>query len=294
MHTSTMPAWRAITSALLLDMRWLRLTYYVMMFVLGICLGIKTQETSGNLAPLDNTAFIKPVILTIISIILAGLSSIVVNNLADLPIDQLVNRDRPLISTNIAHQHYAWGGRVAALAAIICSATVNLATCLTIIAVMLNYYLYSAPPVRYKRITVLSKLVISTNSLALTLLGYRTCGASLALFSPLLIIAILLPGTIAANYIDLKDYSGDLAHNIMTLPVLLGHKLASIIIGGGFIVTYILLALLLQQHYYLLLFGASGLIMYYLVTKIPYSDRLVTLWQVLNIASLCILLLYAP
>src|SRR5205085_9038295 len=100
-------------------------------------------------------------------------------------------------------------------------------------------YIYSMPPIRFKRVLLFSKLIIAINSLAMILLGYRLLNGDI-LFFPAVIIPLLLIGfTLTANVIDIKDYEGDKIGGIITLPGLLGLYWSKLIIGMAFLVTYV-------------------------------------------------------
>lgn len=276
------------TIAILRDMRWLRLIYYLLIFFLGITLGLTKTAPSFITT---NHKLTHQILWCCASIIFAGLFSIIFNNIADQEIDKICNTQRPLIQGKITHKNYVKLAWIAACISLLCAILVGIIAASAIFMIMLLYYCYSMPPIRYKRITLLSKIVISGNSLILLGLGYFLIAHNLQDLPLSLIPVILISGTIAANYIDLKDITGDQANHIKTLPIILGVPTASKIIGGGFIVTYLGLSLLFNNYAYSLIFTTSGFIMFYLITKPNYQDHIVTIWQLINLIALIVLLL---
>lgn len=273
--------------AILVDMRWLRLTYYLLMFFFGITLGLGHTKQALQ-ALIHNPQLISQILWCCWSIIFAGLASIIFNNIADQDIDIISNPKRPLIQGKITCTNYWYLAWSATAASIICATCAGRATLCAIVAIILTYYLYSMPPIRYKKITVISKVVISGNSLILIYLGYFLITHT-SNIPPILIPLMLISGTIAANYIDLKDIPGDQANNIKTLPIVLGTPMASKLIGGAFVVTYLGLSCLFNNYLYVIIFAGSGAIMFYLITKKNYQDNLVTSWQLINLIGLMLL-----
>jgi len=102
-----------------------------------------------------------------------------------------------------------------------------------------NYFLYSAPPLRIKRIPFFSKLLISLNSLILIILGFFIITGSIINFPWEITIVFLIGATAVANFIDIKDYEGDKKVGVKTLPVILGIRKAKFLISLFFILTYL-------------------------------------------------------
>jgi 4-hydroxybenzoate polyprenyltransferase len=138
-----------------------------------------------------------------------------------------------------------------------------------------NYFLYSMPPLRLKRIPFFSKLFISLNSLILVLLGYATVCGSFTGFPKLLIAYFLVLFTAAINFIDIKDFEGDRENGIGTLPVLLGLKRAKVVIGMFVMVTYLALILIFKKPYVLVPLGILGSLQFALINRKQYSENLV-------------------
>lgn len=283
--------YQTATIAILRDMRWLRLMYYLLTFFLGMTLGLTKTSQSLITAITTNHQLTHQILWCCWSIIFAGLSSIIFNNIADQEIDKICNKQRPLIQGKITYKNYLRLAWIAACISLLCAILVNIVAFCAIFVVILLYYCYSMPPIRYKRITVLSKIVISGNSLILLGLGYFLIAHNLQDLPLSLIPFILISGTVAANYIDLKDITGDQANNIKTMPIILGVPTASKIIGIGFIITYLGFSVLFNNYTYYLIFITSGLIMFYLITKPNYQDNIVTIWQLINLIALIVLLI---
>ena len=269
---------------ILKDIRVLRVIHYELMLLLGVVLALTNSSyTIFSLLNFSDRTIIN-IILCLLSIFFACLFSIVTNNLADVEIDKVCNKNRPLITNEIDVQTYCLLGTLFLVLAIFYAAMVSIVALFFISICIGIYYLYSMPPFRLKRITLFSKLAISINSTLLVLLGYRLVHTGMDGF-PLSLLAIFLLGfTVAANFIDIKDIKGDSAAGIITLPILLGKKPAKILIGSAFWLTYLAFFYLIQNDYLIPILMLGGGLQFYLINKEPYHE-----WQVLFFHNMSIL-----
>ncbi len=283
------PAW---VRALMKDMRYLRVMHYELMLLLGVVLGLTYYHYSIiELLRLDQGIVID-VILTMLSLLFASVFSIITNNIADVEIDKISNPARPLVAGKIPMLVYQRLQMISLCLSWFYAWMVNAHVFLIMSVFMGLYYVYSLPPLRLKRVMLLSKLVISINSLALVLIGYVLMQWSLEGF-PAVLYAILLIGfTLAANFIDLKDVKGDRAGDIVTLPIFLGEKRAKQVIGAAFFTTYVSFYYLLPYYFLMPLFIAGGLIQFYLINRSRYRESYVLIFNNASIFMLMIILFW--
>ena len=95
----------------------------------------------------------------------------------------------------------------------------------------------------------------------------------------------------SANVIDIKDYEGDKAGGITTLPGVLGLGLSRLLIGIAFLLTYVSFAFLLNSPYYFFIFFAVGLVQFYLVNKKVYQENQVFMFNLLSLITFIMLLM---
>ncbi len=224
------------------DIRYSRLVYYILMLGFGIALGVRHLKFG------DLSSFLSlEISLLVISMVCAFVFSIITNNFADCEIDEVCNRDRPLFRKGFSRENYK---ALAVICFCISLASALLVSFVAFLLVSLGiglYFIYSMPPIRLKRIPVLSKLVLSINSLLYVFLGFslfftNDFEPTFAIFPREVIIFFLGPVTLAANFIDIKDYEGDLRANIKTLPVLLGLERAKVVIAIFFATPFLYLS----------------------------------------------------
>jgi 4-hydroxybenzoate polyprenyltransferase len=214
------------------DLRWARVAHYQLVFFLGAAFAPAQGRDLLEASRLFGLVFVP------LGLMPAVLFAIVTNNVADIDIDRASNPRRPLFEPGIDPRTYA---RTAWLFLVLTLSYACFAGVLGFLAIAFftgSYYLYSAPPVRLKRVPVLSKLVIALNTLALMSAGYGIAGGDVRALPASLVVFVLVAFTLAANFIDLKDYEGDKAAGIRTLPVLIGMRPSQILIAGSFVAFY--------------------------------------------------------
>jgi 4-hydroxybenzoate polyprenyltransferase len=288
---------RELFFALLRDIRPERVAHYSLMMLLGFSLAYRAD------LPLDPQTIFS-VLFSLLAIVSAWLFSVMTNNLADVDIDRVSSPERPLIRGAVEPKEYKTAGFVVLAAALIGAAAAGFGAFLVIAFFIANYFVYSMPPLRLKRVPYLSKLAILFNSLALGLLGFGLADpaqlqvlvaqrsqfpASLPPLSLALWIAFFLLVLLSINFIDLKDYEGDKRAGVKTLPVLLGMRTSQHLFGVSFFLSNLAVGLYFGG---VMLYGAAlvGAAQYVLITSTPYRERPV-FW--LYIASLVLFLFWS-
>jgi len=257
------------------DIRLLRILYYLSMFIVGVAFGFPNIVLEITATNIYHFLFIP------ISLTFACLFSIVTNNIADYEIDKAANPNRPLVSASISYDVYKKLTWPFIICALFYAAITNLNTLFLIALFMGNYFLYSMPPIRLKRIPFFSKLTISLNSLALIMLGFNTITNSLSNLPGITYPIVLIGMTAVANMIDIKDYHGDKQAGIKTLPVIMGLTRAKILIGVFFLLTYSALFFVVDflnaPLFWSLIFVILGIIQFFLIIRKNYNENPVLL-----------------
>lgn len=276
---------KKIFMSLLRDGRALRVLHYELMVLLGVAIAL-SRTTTDITDQFHFSSNAINIILTLIAVYFSCLFSIVMNNIADVKIDVISNQDRPLIKNEIKLSTYQSLGMIFMVVSLFYADMVNSQVFLLVAVTMGSYYLYSMPPLRLKRVTLFSKLVISLNSIALVMLGFILIKDGMYNFPNSLFAIFFIGFTLAANFIDLKDVKGDKAAHIATLPVVLGVKQTKFIIGVGFWLTYMAFYALLQNRYMLPVLFVAGGMQFYLINKKQYNEKPVLLFHLLSVIFL--------
>ncbi len=261
--------WRerpALLSALAGNMRIPRLLHYELMLAFGWILA------GANLTRSMLATKVLEALMLGTSAATAWAFAVATNDLADEAIDTVSNPSRPLIGKTIRREEYSHVAWLFFGVACATAFVLHPIPFLLILCFMANYYVYSVPPLRLKRIPIVSKLAISGNSLILVALGFMLGGGDLYKLPPNLVLFFLVPVTLAANFIDLKDYEGDKQTGVWTLPVIIGMRPAQIIIGIFWLMAYVSFAMLTSQHWLRFALPIVGVLQFGLLVRRRYSE----------------------
>ena len=242
----------------------LRVLHYEAMFLFGMCLAI-----NASLYTIKNQFMLHPVlagngILLVIAIFFAILCANAINNFADAEIE-----NKSSLFHLETYKKLAW---IFLGCSLMYACMVGIHGVFLISVVIAMYYLYSAYPLRLKRLPILSKLVISGNSLVLMLLGFWFVSGNISGFPSILYPVVLCVFTLVANFFDLKDMQGDKASGIKTLPLILGMKNAQWFCAAAFFIAYVTLYFVFDLQGLSVLLAAAGLLQVYFLTKKHYHE----------------------
>lgn len=233
---------------LLKDIRAMRIIHYLMMVILGfILLRYRTAEQISIPFVLNTESFFYFFLISI-SIVFAALFTIISNNVEDISIDRISNSNRPLVKNLIEEKEYKSIGYIALVISLLASMLVNRSCFIFIGLIIGNYYIYSNPPFKLKRIPVLSKLIIGMNSAFMALLGYTVFGGNVMTFPAEFLFFLVICLGLSSNFIDIKDYEGDKSFGIKTLPVLLGLLWSKIVISIFTIFSYSIFYFIIRNY----------------------------------------------
>lgn len=244
-----------------------RLTHFELMFILGIALG--TSSFLSTILTLEN---IFDFFFVMVSIFFGGLFSLMLNNMEDG--DKNAN-SRTVKSLRIPYLDNRETMAITLVLSILYAIAVDFRTLFIVVLGIGNYFIYSAPPLRLKRIPLLSKLIISFNSLITIVLGFTFSGVRLVDLPFKIILFFLVFYTLAINFIDLKDFKEDKKDKIMTLPVIFGLKKSKIVIGLFFFLAYITAPIAFSRPYIFPLSFLLGSLELMFIIKENYVEKYV-------------------
>lgn len=275
------------------DIRPLRILHYLLMISLGFVLLLShTGFTLHQQQPLQFFNFI----LIIFSIIGAAIFTIIYNNIEDIEIDKISNKKRPLVQNTISIKEYKIIGNHALVISFIMALYVNFYCFVFIAMIVGNYFLYSNPPFKLKTIPILSKGIIGFNSLSMALLGFTAFGGTVLQFPVKYILFLVIGIGLASNFIDIKDYEGDKAAGIKTLPVILGIKKAKLLISGftlfSYLTVYFILKDAVRNQFILLLIPLGALLHLYFLNQRKFNETKVFIIYLSGIVVLLFILLF--
>jgi 4-hydroxybenzoate polyprenyltransferase len=182
---------------------WLRVLHYTGLVIIGGILSAVYFYKEVNVEMLYFASF---------SSFFAFQSALVVNNIYDKKkVDYPVN---PYKNISI----------ILASLAIVASLFINATFLLLTITYLLLGFVYSAPPIRFKRFGYWNNLLIGFESALMFAAGFVSQTPDIKLIPLNMFLTIFVIFSIAGNIKDLKDLEGDKKEGIKTLPVILGKK----------------------------------------------------------------------
>ncbi len=149
----------------------------------------------------------------------------IINDLYDTEVDQNTQPRNPLLS-GLPRRTYQKSGFILAVLAGVFGLLINFASFLIILTIILLSIVYSAPPVRLKRIPIISTFILAGAVILSVAIGYSVCYGNRVLNSlpPKLLIPTLVGVTFASSAKDIQNIVGDEKNNVITLPILLYQK----------------------------------------------------------------------
>ncbi len=160
----------------------------------------------------------------LLSTFLAFQSSAAVNDLFDVDGDRIAGNRRPLALGELSRRDVTGQAMVFGAAALLFALNVKYAVLLALVLVYAVSLMYSMPPLRLKRLPLLSTLTLGFISYLTAVVGFTAFAEerTFALFPTRLGWLIFLSFGLGFAAKDLKDVEGDRATGVHTLPVLLG------------------------------------------------------------------------
>jgi 4-hydroxybenzoate polyprenyltransferase len=285
--------WRVdgnLLKEILKDLRPLRILHFFILSLIGA--HIYYHSTIPILDVFIKHDYIQQLLSFWSALIYAAVFAIVSNNIEDIGADKISNPSRPLVKGTVDPRLYLKAGIISQFIALAISMCSNWPVLFGIMGISLGYYLYSCPPFRLKRVPFLAKFMIGLNSLIAAITGFALIGGNPTEFPIIWVFFILVPLSLAANFIDLKDTEGDRATGIKTLPVIFGKRKAKIIIAVFTVITYVMAGILINKLW-LYPVGAIALCFHlWFLFREPFKEKPVFLIYISSLFGLAILLLF--
>lgn len=277
---------RQTTLAILSDLRLPRILHYVALGALGLSLYLRQTGRVLNLG-----TYLLVFLLFILCLIYAAVFAIVTNNIEDLETDEISNPLRPLVQGRVELRPYLYAGIFCQIVALLAASAHSLRLFIGIFAISLGYFLYSCQPFRLKKIPFLAKALIGFNSFCISITGYVLYGGNYREFPLEWAFFILIPLSLAANFVDLKDVEGDRKMGVKTLPVMWGYEKARYFIAASTLLSYLTGAILLGHSWAYLLSISAAAVHIFLLFAHPYNEKPIFAVYVGSLLALSVILL---
>lgn len=262
-----------IFKAWLKNLRWERTFYYLAISLIGLFVGFRWTPANYYFNPVDILGLVIFFILIALSFWLA----VGVNDLYDVKTDSISSPKRPLVSGAITVNQQNLINLFLGLFIVMGLMTINYAILVMLLVFQAVYFIYSVPPLRFKRIFGLASLLVGFNALLVMLAGFYFISPIQKIdFFPKHVLAMTLVGfTLVASIKDIKDYEGDKADEIMTIPVIFGLVWGKRIIGALTVLALLAMAWLTSLKGITIASLVFSPILFLLINREDYEERLI-------------------
>jgi len=275
-----------VVSTLFRNLRPYRVIHYVLLVFIGVVLALKYGGFGFEVVNLLHLFFL------FLSIMFAWLFAVGVNDIFDVEIDKVSNRNRPLIRKAIDIENYKIFTFLFFVLAILFAGLVSFTAGGLILYFMIAYsFVYSAPPFRFRKYILIPNVIIGLCSLLAVLLGASLVSSEDFLVLPGMIsLSVFLLFTFASILKDLKDYEGDKKEGVKTLATVFGLNSAKKIVGVFVGLSFLLIAFVLKIDYLMYVAIPFALLGYLFVVK--KNEKWVFVLEFIFIAALIALSLF--
>jgi len=185
------------------------------------------------------------------------------NDLEDESIDRISNTGRPLVLGLLSRDLYRNYKNVALAMGLLGAYLLGYSTFFLALACALVSHIYSVPPLRLKRLPIISNAVVGLCGLMTFMAGYLlwSGGGDFSIFPLKIGLSIWLGLTVASFLKDLKDIEGDRQSAVVTLPTMLGQKRARLVILALLLIMSASFALVYSSASFLFATLAAGILL---------------------------------
>lgn len=216
------------------------------------------------------------IVMAVISLLLYWLSGIGYDDLSDEKIDRISNPSRPLPQGKFTREEFKALNNIIRIASYICAFVVGYVFFIFLILRSLVAYLYFASPFRLKRFPIIATFTLALATLFTIFGGFLLKSPnSIFDFPGKLIIFTLFAFTFGFMTKDIKDYQGDKANKIYTIPAIFGLEEGKKIIGCLALAIFLLCPLFFFEYFKILILPSiiAGILSFWLINRKRYSEK---------------------
>jgi len=214
------------------------------------------------------------IIVLAISWYSAWMFAVHTNDVVDESIDKISNPERPIPEKTMHGEEMLQTSYIWLALSLLGSYSVGYFPFILNLTFTMAYFVYSCPPLRYKRIPILSSFLISIACLSSVMAGFFFLAKDKTMtdFPALLSIGIILIFTLATNIRDIKDIEGDKKEGIYTLPVIFANH-GRKIVAGMFALSFLLMPYFFSSYTLYIFAIPASIVGYFIVVRNPYREK---------------------
>lgn len=255
--------------AVMKNVRPERVNFYTASLFCGI--GFAYLNKLGNPFTYIDTLGILCLVISWVSL---WMHAVHLNDVHDIEIDKISNKNRPLIKNDLDIFEMKEVGTFWLSIALVGAWSSGFYPFFMALVYIACSYIYSAPPLRLRRFPIAPSFLIGVACLSTILAGYFfvSVNKEIQSFPTLLAIGIIIMVTLAINFKDLKDVEGDKESEIMTIPVLFPNHGVKIV-AWLFAISILLVPVFLSFYLLYIISIPASIIGYKIITKKPYVEK---------------------
>jgi 4-hydroxybenzoate polyprenyltransferase len=262
--------WKDKYIAVIKNSRFSRVMYYLSLVLLGVFVAY-TQELGGFSSWVD----VLGLLCLLIGWYGCWMFAVHVNDYFDTTIDAISNTDRPLVTGILSKSEMMGVSNIWLTVALVGTFSAGYYPFFMALVFLASSYIYSVDFLRFKRVLIVSSVLIGIASLASVLAGFFffSYTKTFSLFPAITALGIIIMTAGASNIKDLKDYEGDKANNIYTIPVVFGEKWGRYIIATLFGGSFLLVPMFIGYSFVYIVSVPISICGFALVMKWPDKEK---------------------
>jgi 4-hydroxybenzoate polyprenyltransferase len=196
------------------------------------------------------------------------------NDIEDIEIDHISNKERPLIQKKLDEQEMREASYIWLTLAIVGSFCVGFYPFFMSLVYIFTSHIYSTPPLRLRKFPLIPSFLIGVASLATILSGFflLSVNKDIQTFPVFLSIGVIIMATLAINVKDIKDIEGDRKNWVVTLPIMF-KKNGEKIVGLCFSLSFLLVPIFLSFDFLYIWSIPASIVGYWLVIRKPFNEN---------------------
>ncbi|MEQ1561419.1 MAG: UbiA family prenyltransferase [Nitrospira sp.] len=209
------------------------------------------------------------------------------NDVIDIEIDKISNKNRPLVKKEVDKEEMGDIGKAWLAFALLGSWCAGFYPFFMSLVYVATSYIYSSPPLRLRRFPIVSSFLIGIACLSTILAGFFFISVykQIQAFPILLAVGIVVMVTLAINFKDIKDIEGDKENGIVTLPILFG-KNGVKVVAVCFAISILTVPFFLSFPLLYFISIPSAIAGYKIITQKPYREKPIFVLRFVFLASI--------
>ncbi|OHA94122.1 MAG: hypothetical protein A3E02_00550 [Candidatus Zambryskibacteria bacterium RIFCSPHIGHO2_12_FULL_38_34] len=217
------------------------------------------------------------VIILCLAFYFSGTFAICVNDIVDEDVDRISNTDRPLVKNSLNKEDMKQAAVIFLTASFLAGFLAGYTAFFFVLAFTALYYIYSAPPTRFKLIPFFSSFIIGLCSLTAVMAGFFFLSPDkhVSVFPPRVALMVVVALSLLTGIRDIKDIEGDKKAGIKTVPIIFGDVWGVRVVGFLAGLSYILIPVFLGINILFVAAIPCALATYYFANKKPYKEKFI-------------------